>query len=120
MAKQSVKYNEAVTMRRFGFSYKKIAQLVNCSVPWCAANLSKIEIDEDLMVSAYLDFRKEATTECPVCGGYFTFNEERGYNLRNIEGDKITNSACSYRCALHLIGDVAGIVEEFGDRANKL
>lgn len=123
MAKQSVKYNEAVTMRRFGFSYKKIAELINCSVPWCAAKLSKVKIDEELMIKAYLDFRKEAKSECPVCGGYFNFDE--GFNIKNEDDTKILVSACSYPCFLHLLGYTEAqaeelMAEEFTEEYNKL
>lgn len=128
MAKQSVNYSDAVTMRRFGFSYKKIAELLNCSVPWCAVNLSKVKIDDCLMVKAYLDFRKEATTVCPVCGGYFHYDAEGGFNvngIRNKKGNEEPVSVCSYHCTLHLLGYTEAqaeelMAEELRSETNKL
>jgi hypothetical protein len=96
MVSKSVDLNEAVTMRKFGFSYQQIAQTLKCSVQWCAFNLKGIEADSVLLYAAYDMYKKVANETCEQCSMHFTLDNTSAFYNENVITDK---KYCSNKCA---------------------
>lgn len=105
MAKQTVDRKEAVTMRKFGFTYKQIAEALGCSEQWCATHLSKIKVNNFYIQSAYEKFKQDADTTCEMCGMSFTTDEDSDYFFDHVVDNQSGKVFCSNRCHGHYLLD---------------
>ena len=106
MSKQTINRKEAVTMRKFGFTYKQISEALGCSQQWCATNLANIKVNDFYIQSAYEQFKKETDRECSVCGMKFVTNEDSDYFFDHVQDNLSENEFCSSRCHGHYLLDV--------------
>ena len=120
MAKQTVNRTEAVTMRKFGFTYKQIAEALGCSEQWCAAHLSKIKVNDFYMHTAYEQFKKQVGATCSMCGTDFVTNEDSDYFFDHVQDFRSENEFCSARCHGHYLLDDDCLEEMLGKDYKKM
>lgn len=105
MANQKVDRNEAVTLRKFGFTYKQIAEKLGCSQQWCATHLSNIKVNDFYMETAYELFKKQIGATCEMCGTNFVTDEDSEFYYDREDDYATGKKFCSGRCRGHYLLD---------------
>lgn len=114
MANQTIDRKEAVTMRKFGFTYKQIAERLGCSQQWCATHLANIKVDESYLDIAYSQFKEQTSTNCEMCGMYIVTDEDSEY-FSCVEDSRTGDKFCSNRCLGHRLLDDECLKRMHGD-----